>query len=402
MPTIRTLIGSNSSVVRSAAPRRLDRVDVAADDRPGQFLDEAVDPVAAQSWRRCPCEGTRATGPTWSGYSACPSPAPRAGRSCRTGRTARPWRRSSGSRPTASPAIRRSRERGRPAPRGAAARRPDRDRGTGSRRRASAAGHVTDLPECDSLRGLSAKRCVERTDSMDTDTSFPPDFLWPLSLASWMAIRHVDILAVFRYHTVSEFGMASPSSRRCSSAGDTIASNASVSARRRAEECVVPIVVTNTARTDARARRRARANSASPRCTRRRAASACSRPHMRPIYRPARIGGQRADLRGRAGRQLDDPRRGRAGAGPATSWWWPRRRTAETAISATCSRPPWSRAAYAGLVIDAGVRDVAEPHRNAVPGLVEGDLRPGHRQGDPRERPGAGGLRRRAASARAT
>ena len=44
----------------------------------------------------------------------------------------------------------------------------------------------------------------------------------------------------------------------------------------------------------------------------------------------------------------------------ATSWSWRRPAPATTAISATCWRPRRRRAAAAGLVIEAGVRDVRD------------------------------------------
>ena len=105
---------------------------------------------------------------------------------------------------------------------------------------------------------------------------------------------------------------------------------------------------------------------------------------MRPIYAGAQIAGSAVTISAPPGRQLDDPCGDRAAPGRATSSCLRRRRPATTAISATCSPPRRRARGCRGLIIDAGVRDIRDLTADAVPGLVQGDIRAGHRQGDAR------------------
>ena len=86
------------------------------------------------------------------------------------------------------------------------------------------------------------------------------------------------------------------------------------------------------------------ANMASPRCTKHRAAPACSPPTCARST-PARSCRARGYGSRAAGRQLDDPRRRRGVSSPATFWSLRRPPPARTAISAICSPPRCRRTA---------------------------------------------------------
>ena len=110
---------------------------------------------------------------------------------------------------------------------------------------------------------------------------------------------------------------------------------------------------------------------------------------LRPIYSGAARRRQRAHLHRGAGRQLDHPRRGRAGAArrrPASSR---PRAPATTATSATCSRRACVRTASAAWSSTPGCATSRPSPRWQFAGVGEGDLRPGHGEGDARRLPGA-------------
>ena len=105
------------------------------------------------------------------------------------------------------------------------------------------------------------------------------------------------------------------------------------------------------------------------------------KPYMRPIWAGAQVAGPAVDRPRATGRQLDDPRRGRAMPERATFWWSaaPADNTdgmfGELLATALRARGVW-----------AGDRRWLSGRtsylRNAIPGLVEGNFGEGHREGD--------------------
>ena len=101
-----------------------------------------------------------------------------------------------------------------------------------------------------------------------------------------------------------------------------------------------------------------------------RAHADCSHVAMRPIYAGARIAGPAVTVSVPPGDNWMIHVAVEQFAKRATCSWSPRRRRATTAISASCSRHRCRRAASAGLMIDAGCRDVRSADRDAISGLA--------------------------------
>ena len=118
------------------------------------------------------------------------------------------------------------------------------------------------------------------------------------------------------------------------------------------------------------------------------------KPYLRPVWAGRRSGGHRRDRAGAARRQLDDPCRGRAvparrhpgGRLHRRQYRRHVRRSAGDLAEGARRRRPGHRRRLPR-------REVAA--RDGLSGVVEGDFRQGHGQGDARRRQRSRGLRRR-------
>ena len=104
---------------------------------------------------------------------------------------------------------------------------------------------------------------------------------------------------------------------------------------------------------------------------------------LRPIYPGARIAGTAVTVSVRARRQLDDPRRGRAMPGRATSWSSRPPSACDDGYFGDLLATSLEARGVRGLVIDAGVRDVRDADRDGLPGVV---ARPSPRRARSRRR----------------